>query len=113
MTIKEHIQNSLPKVNNYDRYAPYAVPNTNYSMSVQASSFHYCEPRTDLGELSEYSSYEIAILDADKHLVNVQEKLPEIFSLGVFEEGDSPVAGYVTLEVLEKIENLLTQKESV
>ena len=77
-------------------------------LSVQASNTHYCSPRKDGLDLDRYKTVEIAILSGGK--------MVKPSAVGVdgfdqhFEDGDSPVAGYVPQDVVERIRVALKEK---
>ena len=65
------------------------------SLSVQASGFHYCSPRTDLSSYAEYDSFEVGFPST---------KIPELMPFA--EDESSPtetVYGWVPKSVLEYI----------
>ena len=76
-----------------------------YQLSVQASTFHYCEPRTNYDNLLSYNLVEVAIFRNGKFVNNVTEKFSRFEWSNLFEEGNTPVAGYVDLETVVKIIN--------
>lgn len=92
-------------------------------ISVQASSGHYCSPRTTLKDLFEYDDFEILISYNDCYLVVVNDNMRFSNYEAYIEEEDSsgvrivvqngvyiitggcPVAGYVPGEVVDSIIN--------
>lgn len=65
------------------------------TLSVQASKFHYCSPRTDLDLYCNYSEFEIGFPNV---------KIPEILHWA--EDSNNPtetVYGWVPIEVIEKL----------
>jgi hypothetical protein len=86
------------------------VPAGRFSMSIQASEFHYCTPRATL-PLGSYDAFELAIFDEHGEWVSPY-RFPGIFkglaAAEYWEEGPgTTVGGYVPLEaVLELHERL-------
>ena len=66
--------------------------NDGYSISVQASEFHYCSPR--LNGLQDYKSVELGYPSAEDELVNE-------YAEGM--DYTDTVYGYVPIEVVEKL----------
>lgn len=67
--------------------------NDGYSISVQASEFHYCSPR--LNGLQDYKSVELGYPSAEDELINE-------YAEDVLDCTDT-VYGYVPIEVVEKL----------
>jgi hypothetical protein len=74
-----------------------------YKLSVQASEGHYCEPRTFLPSLDQYSLVEVGIMQNGR-LVNPRgiPGFPEDLA-EYFEDMDSPVAGFISLDLVKRI----------
>ena len=77
-------------------------------ISIQGSQSHYCSPRINLENLTNYDSLEIAILelyDDEKYFVNIREddRFKDFEWADRFEPGSNPVAGYVPILEVEKI----------
>jgi hypothetical protein len=77
-------------------------------VSIQGSKFHYCSPRIDLENLTDYDSLEIAILHVEgdeKKFVDLHndERFKNFTWLDKFEPGDNPVAGYIPRADIEQI----------
>lgn len=74
-------------------------------VSVQASSFHYCSPKLDNLPIEAYESVEVAIWAPCRESED-GKRLTHPSRVGVggydhfFEDGRSPVAGYVPIEVV-------------
>jgi hypothetical protein len=91
-------------------------------LSVQASVVHYCRPRVSGLPLDEYSSFEIGLMGPVKQMTVLRRKMrsrlcrpSEIGVLGfdqLFEEGDAPVAGYVSREDLDALRAALRERAS-
>lgn len=86
-------------------------------MSVQASSFHCCSPREDGLPFAEYKSVEIAVYPKEGGMCRPSElfswlrpvrKLKAKKLDHLFEDGQSPVAGFVSREDEGKIRSLLS-----
>ena len=76
-------------------------------LSVQASKYHYCIPRTGIGlPLDSYSTVELAILDSNKK-IRRPEGLLSADLCDLWEPGDVPVAGWVSQEDVERIREQL------
>jgi len=71
----------------------YQFKDTKVVLSIQGSSFHYCEPREDFAHLSDYTQVELAILD-DHGFFEARDLGIEGFD-DLWENGDGEVAGYV------------------
>lgn len=86
----------------------------NFSISIQGSYSHYCNPRQTLS-IDEYESLEIAIFENDKWIQPHTDKRFLNFSrinelLSHYEESDIAVGGYLPIDLIqdlcEYIENL-------
>lgn len=76
-------------------------------LSVQASKYHYCTPRSGLGlSLDSYSAVELAILDSNKE-IRRPEGLLSADLCDLWEPGNIAVAGYVSQEDVERIREQL------
>lgn len=74
----------------------------NLTLSIQASSFHYCTPRVDGLALEEYKSVEVALISGQGHfIVPSAIGAPELDRLW----GGDDVAGRVTWEDVERLRN--------
>jgi hypothetical protein len=77
-----------------------------YSISIQASEFHYCNPRQTL-DPDKYTTMEIAIFNRRGSFFNVKKSRSKFIKdkewLKLFESGSSPVAGYVPIETIQEI----------
>ena len=67
--------------------------NDGYSISVQASSFHYCKPR--LNGIQDYESVELGFPSMEDELIN---EYAEDYS-----DYTGTVYGYVPIEVVERL----------
>jgi hypothetical protein len=69
--------------------------NDGYSISVQASSFHYCKPR--LNGIRDYESVELGFPSTEDELINEYAENDSIYTQTVY--------GYVPIEIIEKLIN--------
>lgn len=67
--------------------------NDGYSVSVQASVFHYCSPR--LNGLQDYESVELGYPSEEDGLINDYAESPSDYTDTVY--------GYVPIEIVEKL----------
>lgn len=82
-----------------------------YELSIQASNFHYCTPRTDL-PLDEYEEMELAIFKNDKWVQprndNKIKSFPRYEELiNLYEDGDIAVGGYIPIDLIQDLCNYL------
>lgn len=80
----------------------------NFTVSIQASSNHYCTPRHTLKNLNEYEDMEIAIFEKDKWIQPHTDlrfknfnRLDEL--LNTYEAGDVAVGGYVPINLIQDL----------
>lgn len=100
MTVKDWLAKSIEIKTYYSgtyeiqANRPRLYCNDGYSISVQASAFHYCSPR--LNGLQDYKSVELGYPSAEDELINEYA-----------EDGDmnytDTVYGYVPIEIVEKL----------
>lgn len=69
--------------------------NDGYSISVQASSFHYCKPR--LNGIRDYESVELGFPSTEDELINEYAENDSIYTQTIY--------GYVPIEIVEKLIN--------
>lgn len=73
----------------------YQFKDTKVVLSIQGSSFHYCEPREDFAHLSDYTHVEMALFSNE----NGDWKQPSNLGIEGFDDlwegGDGEIAGYV------------------
>jgi hypothetical protein len=78
-----------------------------YRLSVQASSTHYCEPREDGLNLSDYAEVELALFDGDEWTrpseIPGLEDLDELWEQGM----GACVGGWIPRETVERIRSHL------
>ena len=67
--------------------------NDGYSISVQASGFHYCEPRLD--GIQDYESVELGFPSMEDELINEYAEDDSDYTETVY--------GYVTIEIVEEV----------
>lgn len=99
MTVKDWLAKPI-KINSYyngtfeiQANRPRLYCNDGYSISVQASKFHYCSPR--LNGLQDYKSVELGYPSAEDELINEYAKNALNYTDTVY--------GYVPIEVVEKL----------
>lgn len=99
MTVKDWLAKSIETNAYYDGIGeiqanrPRLYCNDGYSISVQASAFHYCSPR--LNGLQDYKSVELGYPSAEDELINE-------YAENAIDYTDT-VYGYVPIEVVEKL----------
>ena len=99
MTVKDWLAKSIEINTYYDGIGeiqanrPRLYCNDGYSISVQASAFHYCNPR--LNGLQDYESVELGYPSAEDELINE-------YAEDALDYTDT-VYGYVPIEVVEKL----------
>lgn len=94
-----------------DLYRAKPIRAGNMHISIQASDFSYCSPRSNLPSLADYNTAEIALFDENMDWINPHEVYPNDDWAGCFENNnDRPVAGYVALQDICDIINSLEQK---
>jgi len=90
-------------------------------LSVQASSMHYCSPREDYTDLDMYDAVEVGLYVGDSGLTRPSATLTRLQRLlpflprtrqarkldRLFEDGSSPVAGYVAQDDVDKLRKFL------
>lgn len=69
--------------------------NDGYSISVQASGFHYCKPR--LNGIQNYESVELGFPSTEDELINEYAENDSIYTKIVY--------GYVPIEIVEELIN--------
>ena len=116
--IKENIKINLKK---YDLYSKgylrifNHISMGNYSLSIQASSFHYCCPKNTFEDLDLYESMELAIINSKDEFVNIAEDtfFNDFTGLNVFNECYScGVYAYVPVEDIQKLYDYIEKKSS-
>jgi hypothetical protein len=86
------------------RFAPVRVGA--FEASIQASEYHYSEPRVTLPSGEDYTRFEIALfeVDGDKWISPTTDaRFQGKPWAGLFEDGGSPVAGYVDAKTVAQI----------
>lgn len=78
-------------------------------LSIVAGQYAYCQPRSNLPQLSDYATVEIALVHQKDGLVSPASLGLNEF-IGHFEDGESPVAGYVSLETVNRVREALKQR---
>ena len=90
-TIKSHKHPFSDEIIQENR--PRLLCNDGFSISVQASSFHYCKPRLD--GIQDYESVELGFPSMEDELIN---EYAEDYS-----DYTGTVYGYVPIEVVERL----------
>ena len=99
MTVKDWLAKSIEINTYYDGIGeiqanrPRLYCNDGYSISVQASAFHYCSPL--LNGLQDYKSVELGYPSAEDELINEYAEDDLDYTTTVY--------GYVPIEVVEKL----------
>ena len=99
MTVKDWLAKSIEINAYYDgdceiqANRPRLYCNDGYSISVQASAFHYCSPR--LNGLQDYKSVELGYPSSEDELINEYAEDDLDYTDTVY--------GYVPIEVVEKL----------
>ena len=99
MTVKDWLAKSIEINAYYDGACeiqanrPRLYCNDGYSISVQASAFHYCSPR--LNGLQDYKSVELGYPSVEDELINEYAEDDLDYTDTVY--------GYVPIEVVEKL----------
>ena len=99
MTVKDWLAKSIETNVYYDGIGeiqanrPRLYCNDGYSISVQASAFHYCSPR--LNGLQDYKSVELGYPSSEDELINEYAENALNYTDTVY--------GYVPIEVVEKL----------
>lgn len=99
MTVKDWLAKSIRTYTYFDGTCevqdnrPRLYCNDGYSISVQASAFHYCKPR--LNGLQDYESVELGF-------PNMEDELISEYAEDDFDYTDT-IYGYVPIEIVEKL----------
>lgn len=90
-------------------------------LSVQASSGHYCSPRKDGLPFEDYTAYEVGLYRPSGGLTRPSSTLGWLYKLlpflprarearsldALFEDGSSPVAGWVSAENVNRLRDFM------
>jgi len=79
------------------------------SLSVQASRYHYSQPRQNGLPLADYETVEVAVLNAPGHLVRPSQVGVKGYD-NLFERGASPVASYVAQADVQQLREALKRR---
>ena len=98
MTIKDWLKKTITTRNYVDgteiqEKRPRLYCNDGYSISVQASEFHYCEPRRN--GVQDYESVELGFPSVEDELINEYAEDCMNYTETVY--------GYVPIEIVEKL----------
>ena len=83
-----------------------AIPTKKGYMSIQGNELAYCYPRKTLGNIEEYESMEVALLDKNMYFINVRKHLDLkllCIRLGILNNFDKDIGRYIPLEKIEMI----------
>ena len=85
-----------------------------YTLSVQASYYHYCDPRETLEDLSQYTEMELAIFKDGEWVQPREDEKIKQFSRYVeleekYEQGGVPVGGYIPVSLLQELYEYLSK----
>lgn len=101
MTVKDWLKKSV-RVHTYSdgtcefqENRPRLYCNDGYSISVQASGFHYCEPRLD--GIQDYESVELGFPSMEDELINEYAEDDSDYTKTVY--------GYAPIEIVEELIN--------
>lgn len=99
MTVKEYLKKTIHKAEgvNYQTIRPRVNCKDGYSISIQASHCHYCNPREDF--LEEYDSVELGY-------PNQYDELIDEYAEDFDDDGKActnTVFGFVPMEIVEKL----------
>lgn len=82
-------------------------------ISIQASSTHYCTPRSYLPNIQDYQEVEIALFNKDGDWINpstspTMEDFPQLQELLYnYESGECPVGAYVSINIVNALVDYL------
>lgn len=93
MTLNEYLSNN--KSESSEWMTKRVELNSGLTLSIQASEFHYCEPRKNLDDKSRYSMFEIGFPSAEISLISSLAEDPENLTDTVYP--------YVSREAVETI----------
>lgn len=99
MTVKDWLKKTVKTHTYYDgtcevqENRPRLYCNDGYSISVQASSFHYCRPRLD--GVQNYESVELGFPSKEDELINDNAEDDSDYTHSIY--------GYVPIEIVEKL----------
>lgn len=84
-----------------------------YELSIQASEYHYCEPRKTIEDLSEYTSMEVAIFKDNSWVQPRKDEYIKSFKrykelIDCYEEGDIAVGGYIPVNLIQDLFDYLS-----
>ena len=98
MTVKEYLKKTIGKSDtDFQLIRPRAICKDGYSISIQASHCHYCDPREDF--LEEYDSVELGY-------PNQYDELIDEYAEDFDDDGKActnTVFGFVPMEIVEKL----------
>ena len=96
MTIRDWLKKPV-RANTYgiQENRPRLHCNDGYSISVQASAFHYCKPRLD--GIQDYERVELGFPSTEDELINEYAEDDSDYTKTVY--------GYVPIEIVEKLIN--------
>lgn len=75
-----------------------AFPAGNYKVSVQAGESQYSSPREYRDSIRDYTQWEVAVIKEGEGLVRPPKSVEHYF-----EDGDTPVAGWMNFDQVQEI----------
>ena len=86
----------------------------NYTLSIQASHFHYCTPRTTLINLFDYKTMEVAIFkDGEWNNIRDDSFFDDWkYRTEFLENYDGMVAGYIPINIIQNLCNYIEGKSN-
>ena len=96
MSIKGFLRDTTEKYDGIDmlKIRPHVICKDGFTMSVQASRHHYCDPRIDL-EGGNYNEVEIGFPSEEESLIMEYAECPS--------EPTGSVYGYVPIEIVDAV----------
>jgi hypothetical protein len=80
------------------------------SLSVQASRRHYCHPRVDYDDISQYMSVEVALFDKDGAFIAPRDIGLKRLRINRYFTDDQGPAGWVPLKDVDSLRRALERK---
>ena len=98
------VMNQIRTTNQHEQFRlfPHLPTASGIWMSIQGSTFHYCEPRETLADLNEYHAFEVALFGESKRMIHQRlAQFPRKDELGEI-EGDL-VFPYLPKDLVEDL----------
>lgn len=97
---RNHLKEIEELNNNFRTFKRFTSNTGRYTLSIQASKHHYCNPRETLMDVHQYESFEVALIDGKTGLfISFKEIGYDDINLECEFEGD--IYGYVDVEYLQ------------